>query len=1570
MLTTVVHAKSNERARGIWPDPSRYRIAIEPPLHDVHEVRLRQASIPRTDLRVAEGSLNFYLDRVVKKDARRVFVVENILVYTRSATDSIWQSYEYADVDSPLVVHQIDDAVLGGAIDGYITHDNSAAIFVYSSAGQVVSKAFAPPSSLITQLVARYSIGAMSAAPASVRARPSLTPGRSFYAYIENASSGIVRVGLATSFTPRGTRTFPLAANRSLALALGVESIANLVDPRLKWEMGTLGTRTVGLVFRESIVAYVNLEGASTVLSDKPTATTALGVVLDSNDLFEVLGITQAFGALAPDNIVATADILSIELDAATVTALPGFTNSSGLVTETAMINAIYETQAQQAASDLAATLKAAAVAQGYFDPVGGYGDARFKLVGDVTFRGDAVYGTTYASVRILDTSRRGMLVRESGWLKAVDDIEIWDSGVAEVPARRLVRFYADVPLAARYLKYAHDTTTTNAAKVATLLIGSEQQQVRVWTSQRIALPNAAAWPPINAVPTSDHKGMQMLLFARGSAYMAESALVYDVIGEGNAALHGATLVPGKRLLTAQTDTHIYAFSEGLGRFFTLDVDDANACVYMANITPTAMGSVLPMNTDEANGVIVPPGSRCFLISTGVRVQLYAPNYLYHLNTPQAATVFFTSRIPSAVSRQDNLTAVFSDALGLTEIELANHNAYERLSVDQGGDSLDTSMVPFVAWSNPTALVTNTGDFFTLRDSGDLLMYSERTSGDKPPLGLNTISANWREDNGNVVALAVADGIYRIDLVVEDLDTSNARLAIIDVATGSTDYTIQGNISSASEIMDVQDDGILLKTPDGSIFIFDAASPSSTGTLVVTGAEYDAFDNFIPYGANSWVRGNLTHVSVFEGGQLTRVVPTPAGIENALLRTVAYARVADDTAPVDMANAIVCVGSTGSTSRVVVFSADAPDEGNASAVVVLDDLLAGGYARVGVVSAQVTVSYRTISGGIATKLLPVPYEQPFFHQELRLTNVQASHASIASWTRFNNNILSEAVVSYNRGEAIYFYGDVTFEATGNLALGDEQLLFTGLGNVGFLHSEPVYNSSNAFLSSVATVYTSDGDAYVAFNSRDYIGWTVCSSTQLLASNVTLFSVSNPEGNTIYITSVDNPSGELRVIELTGARADTSGFTSIRSYPEREPTETEMPSVARAAAPSALMPNSAHIVSVSSNAAQLVFLDSIGARVTRRTLAHFGALPYTIALQASEGQVADTLADLMYSVDVNFFVSSGSSVDDTLSLNISHALVPFVLDLRHNAVLGAVLGWRDPAHLLIASSTIASQVENTSVDVGALERIFSLADGDNDGQLTAAELLNIINLPLTQIASTIDSQIIAEIENVLQSLALTATFDAVALSSMRILDPDESGTVSVTEFTQFLLNFVQNAHSVRSPGNIDEDGTRVVDMYLLVDGRDAVSHHNDAISSRPFTLLFLNVNRGERAIYQAGDYPAVVRFKPPKQTISSMEFVFFNERVNRNYDFKGLENQLVFEIEHGPRSVASERARAPDGSYTDLRAINAPDIGALMSMRRLHINPLTRLPFSELSEESDINASSINSEEDYEYDHGL
>jgi Ca2+-binding EF-hand superfamily protein len=316
------------------------------------------------------------------------------------------------------------------------------------------------------------------------------------------------------------------------------------------------------------------------------------------------------------------------------------------------------------------------------------------------------------------------------------------------------------------------------------------------------------------------------------------------------------------------------------------------------------------------------------------------------------------------------------------------------------------------------------------------------------------------------------------------------------------------------------------------------------------------------------------------------------------------------------------------------------------------------------------------------------------------------------------------------------------------------------------------------------------------------------------------------------------------------------------------------------------------------------------------------------------------------------------------LNVSHALVPFAIDLRHDPVLGAVLGWRDPLVLFVASQSLASQVGTTDVDLGALERIFSLADGNSDGQLTTAELLAIVNLPLTQLASTIDAQIIAALENVLQSLALTATFDALALASMRILDPDKTGTVNVSEFTQFVTAFVRNGHSVRSPGNIDEGGTRLIDLFMLIDGRDAISQHGESARHRPFTLLFLNVERGDLAIYKANDFPAFVRFDPPKQTLSTMEFEFFNARLNRQYDFKGLENQLIFEIDHGRRSTASERSRAPDGTYTLLPPVSG-SLGALQPARAR-----TQLSPSSEYDDDDGVASSPCSYESSDYEDGM
>jgi hypothetical protein len=1573
LITTVVHARSSERDRRLFARPSQYSVTIAPALHDVREVRLRQALIPRTDMRVAEGTIRVYVDRVVKKDVRTAFVTSSILVYTLSSPDSIWQVYSYADIDSPLLERVVDDAVINGAIDAFMTTRNDAVVFAYSVANRIQLKVFTPPSSLLTTATDPTPIGTATARAGSVVVRPSLAPGRVYYAYVD-VETRLAHVGFASAYAQAIVQVFRLNADSKLALALGKKNVAGLVDAMATWASCPVGTRAVAIVFRESIAVYVSLDGDGEVETGATIET--VKAPLNVRNVTDVLGIVRAFGAQTRAQIVSTAYALGIALLSDTLVALDTLADEHalGLVTEAAVLNVLADAQTRQTALELAAAQKDAAAAQGYYEPIGGYGNARFKLVTSAIYQGDAIYGATHAGARVLDASRRGILIRESGWLKTVDNVDIWDASVASMAERRLVRFFADVPIAARYVKYATDTATTSSDRAVALIIGASSQDVRFWKAHTnlVELTHTYGdWPPVCAVPSSDHRELDMLLFAaRRAAWV--NGVVYQVHGEGNVALASATLQPGARLLAARTSGTIYAFAERTGQFFELESDSASAIISMRLMHASALSGVqLPTNTDVANAVLVPPGLRSFMIGVGDRVQLYAPNYKYDVRAGAHVTVYVTNRIPSALARQDVDTAVFGDALGLTQIRLDNHNVYDRLAVDQGGDNLDTITLPFLGWSNPCAFVTAGGDFFVLRPSSEELIYAERTTGEKPLLAIGSVAAHWRERDGAITVLATASGIYRVELVAEDLVTDRVRLAVLRTDNGATESVLAENLPSDTEILTVYDRGIILKMPepDASVYMYDTMGTAQTGTLLASRDELGPFDQFIPFGPNAWMRGNLTHVSIGVGSAPRRTFTTPVTITNVTLRTTAYARIGNEHAPQGMANVYVGMGSSGDTSKIAVFSADSPTPVYTSAVD-LGDILAGGFATIAVVDAQVAITYRTRVGGIGTAIVPLPYKAPAFQQDTQIAYAQPSHVAMVTWSKFNRNTLSEAALVYSEGTELAMLGDIRYEATGRLVIGTPlDIEVANDGNIDFLCSQPVYVSGddvsgNALVSGFAVIHGASGNAYVTVCSRDEVDWLEHMPSRRFATGVTLMSASSDDGNTIYVSALNRAAARLCVFELSGLVPST-GFASIRQHPQ--PTTT---AEVVEATPHALYPQFAHVVGMhAAGECVIAYIDDTGARIARRRLLAFDAVPYTIALNASQGRVADTLADLMFAVDVQFFVSSGSSTDDTLSLNVSHALVPFALDLRHDPVLGAVLGWRDPHMLFVASQSLAAQVGGTAADMldqGALERVFSLADGDSDGQLTTAELLAIVNLPLTQIASTIDARIIAALENVLQSLALTATFDALALASMRILDPDKTGTVNVNEFTQFVTAFVRNGHSVRSPGNIDEGGTRLIDLFMSIDGRDAISQHGEA-AHRPFTLLFLNVERGDMAIYQANDFPAFVRFDPPKQTLSTMEFEFFNARLNRQYDFKGLENQLIFEIDHGRRSTASERSRAPDGTYTLLPHVsNVPPgrNGALQQAR-------ARTMLSTTSEyDDDELASSPYSSESSDYEDGM
>lgn len=1563
MQSSVVYAKSSERERRVYPDPARYRLVIDPPLFDVREISLRQAIVPRTDLRVADGTMHVLVDRVIKNDAVDVLMIGSLMVYTLSPMDSILHRYVYADIETPLIVHEIDATILGMAVDGYVSNQGDTAVFAFARAGGVYTKAYSPPSSLATRVVSLQTIALASASRRSVRIRPSFAPGRAYYAFLEGTN---MRFGLASVYARAVGTSRIIAAGQSLSIALGASDGSSildpsrLIDPTLSWKLRHLGTRTIGVVFLESVCAYVHLDDDETTIITK-------------ND--------------------------------------PRKTQNS-------------------------------------------YGNARFKLVDDSPYGSDVVYGGgSLNAARILDTSRRTLLLSEGGWLKIVHAIQVWDEDVAEVAPRKLLRFYANKqPISACIIKRKNDGLASTREVAAVVNAGSESDAFRLWrfqNPQQLPYYSEQDWPPICALSAINYRSLDMLLFASGKAWIVERLVMLNICGDALNAVLASKAIPGQRLLAVRTNNslravgdrdRIWAFAEHTGQFIALKITPGHVhASVVVNVHPIGHH---PDHANVDDGVLVPPRSKTFFVSDGRQTALlYASNYIYALEDVNGADaapvvrVILTERTPFVYARQDTpredttpTTALYVDALGLYQNGMYRyqdgmhaHDMFNRIVADRGEDMLESTNVPYVAWSCPASCVSQSGDFFTLRSS-DRTVYSQRTSGKKPNLRDVMPSAWWRE--GDTIAVAMPDGIYRVNMSSLATVVKSSRLSVLDATTGETRRVVAQVVPSNSEIIESYEGGILVRNSNGAMYLYDstlsAAAPSTGGRILVAQSEPETDDeedtslpaqrgkneHIMPYGPRSWLRAGLTHVAMYVDGATSFSNASPVSIENAVIQSVAYARVPIEFAPLGAKvddDYVVCVGSTGSTSQLAIFNIGHDDaiarartyNVVARVPVSLDGLLAGGFMAILVVNSQVAISFRNLTGGISTSTFPIPCTQQIFQQDIIAPpeGLRAERVSLATWSKFNLNLYCEAVLAFvraspaqstmaNAKKSIMYYGDVTFDRTGVLALGKLRSLVDDVDDVDFLHCEPV--RTTLALASFATVYrtvsATNGakTVYVALNARDYAGWSSCASTQLVAVDVTVCSVTNLDGRTLRITAL-NANNALRIYEL---RATDSGFGALRTYPvaSGDGIGNDLPSIVTDIVTSATLPSttrSAHVVNVtSSNSAHIVFVDLVGARLARRLLDTFAPVPYVVNLRAFEGGVADTLADLLFAIDVNFFVSSGSSTDDTLTLNISHASVPFAIDLRQDPVLGAVLGWRDPDQLIIVARSVASTVRNPNVDTGALERIFSLADKNSDGQLTPEELLSIIKLPLTQIAPSIDQAVINEIESVLQSLVLTATFDALALSAIRILDPDESGTVSVAEFTRFVLAFVRNAHSVRSNGNIDEAGSRVIELYMAIDGMDAISNHTETQRRRPFTLLFLNVPRGERAIYQGNDYPAVVRFDPPKQTLSNIEFTFVNERIDRVYDFKGLENQLVFDVQHGKRSVASESIRAPDGTYTRLSALNARDTGPMQSMQRMRIDTLTRLPMSASSSAYSSDDDSLSPPASsigipgYRYDHGM
>lgn len=1549
---TIVHMNSAERDRSQFASPNNYRTQIIPSICDVREIRLLQASIPRTDLRVADGILQLYVDRVLKQDVVEAFVVGSLVVYSLSSSDSIWKQYSYFHIDSPLVVHTIDDAVLSGEIRGYVSRAGDSVVFTYARADAIYAKVFSPLSSQNTAVASTTTLATSTGAQPNIAS--SLAPGRSYF--VHGSSNGGTTLGIVRTHAPATSLTFVIAADRSLAIGLGVNVVANLRNDKLKWRLRVLGTRTVGVILKESIAAYVYLDSSQTyVVSTKPVATytTVLGNIPNLQLVFDIV---TDLGPSSVQTVIAEAARRNYVLLDTTLNALPSAATENGLISASTMLYLINQTEFEIAAAEYNAILFAQAVADGYYLPVGGYGNARYKLVNDDVYISDTPYGGS-SKARVLDACRRELLIGEQSWIKVVDNISLWQSDVALVASRRLVRFLAD-DTSARFVTKSSDLATTAPPEHIALLLRTNVG-TRKWESKlQSNLPHFSAWPPRCAVSSSDNRSLVAFLYSDGKAWIESLGVLFDIApGSGNNALAAASAVPGARFLAASTDDGIYGLAEATGQLYMLSIDVSNLRVNIVEYAPSLSTSI-PLPTSPslaASGRVLLNGTRAFFFGTSSAVFVYVPNYIMIIrgNTSTIAN-YYTQRGPIAVAVQNALEAVFVDAIGTTLLQLTNFNAYIRIGVDHG-DTLDTNIIPFVSWSNPAAFVTENGDFYTYYDSTPDMMMNERTYGDKPVLAVNTVSAWWRE--GDSLFLATSAGQYSVTLTAPVTNRSQRTLALVNLENGKTVTVLDANVVAGSTIEEARDGGLTLKTPAGDWYLYNTTNVTPAA-LMAESSSLGAYDGFVVLAGNAWLRGNLSVVEtrITSSVQPVRIVQTPVTIVNATLRSACYSRILDEFAPEGLANAILAVGSTGQRTKVAVFSADTPSTLYATSNVTLIEVLPGGFLAAEIVAEQVAISYRTLSGGIKTVLAPVPYTQKALSVQLVVNS--SGNSSLVTWSSFNQNTYNEATLVYERDGSVYFPGDLTYEQSGSLSLSSENLIAGSFdGNITFLRAEPIYvsPSANVVAAFATIVATSNSQLYVSHNTRDYDGWYVGETKELVASNVKVLDTTVRDGNTIYISVLDKDDGTLGVVSIGGYDVLT-GFSSIQRYARRTPTSDELPFALRTATPISLKPFTASVMDVSTtNVAKIVFTDSVGLRVAQRRLETFAGVPYYIKLQALEGTVPSTLTNLTFTIDPNFSVSQGSLVDDSRGLAISHSLVPFAIDFRNDVVLAAVLGWRDNSSLIISSVSVNAQMSNKTIDIGALQTIFALADKNNDGELTVPELLSIATLPLTQLAASMDSTLITDVDNLLASLSETSTFNAVALAGIRALDPNQSGTVSTTEFADFVSNFAAKAHSMRSPGDIDEGGTQIVELHLLVDGHDALSTLSDGSKSRPFALMFLNVSRGSRTLYTAGGHPSMITFNPSRNVVNSLQVSFWNPRLDAAYDFKMLENQLVFEFRHGSRYVASERMRRPDGTYDPRIEIVPTDMDALRGIVR---NPVA---YSD-SEEASIMASSSASDE--------
>jgi hypothetical protein len=381
---------------------------------------------------------------------------------------------------------------------------------------------------------------------------------------------------------------------------------------------------------RESISAYVFLDAVSSYITSSPPIPDSGSILGNVPNLQLVRDLIAELGPMTPAQIISVSATRNYTLLTTTLNAFPAavaISNASGLVTVSGMLYIINQTEFEIAAAEYAALVLAQRIAQGYYLPTGGYGNTRYKLVDDDVYLSDVNYGGS-AHALLLDASRRELLIGEGSWLKVVDNISLWQSDVATVTARRLVRFMAD-DTSARFVRSSSDVATTNCSQIAALL--RNDIATRIWSAVRTNLPNSSAWPPKCAVSSSDSRSLSMLLFGDGYAWIASDSTIMPMTGAGVSAIAAATNQPGNRVLVATTTDVVYLLSESSGQLYQLVVGSTSIQIDVLVLTLLTSTALPTGSSGLSAGRLISAGTKAFFLSSSSAAYLWSPNYIMRL---------------------------------------------------------------------------------------------------------------------------------------------------------------------------------------------------------------------------------------------------------------------------------------------------------------------------------------------------------------------------------------------------------------------------------------------------------------------------------------------------------------------------------------------------------------------------------------------------------------------------------------------------------------------------------------------------------------------------------------------------------------------------------------------------------------------------------------------------------------------------------------------------------------------------------------------------------------------------